>query len=72
MFFNAKSKSCYNADLCKFSEWLNEVAYVHDATKQCPLKDGEHKIRMCSKLKQQAVNNDFLQLLPISIRNETY
>ena len=29
-FFLAKSKSYYNADLCKFSEWLNEVAYVHD------------------------------------------
>ena len=26
-FFLAKSKSYYNADLCKFSEWLNEVAY---------------------------------------------
>ena len=29
-FFLSKSKSYYNADLCKFSEWLNEVAYVHD------------------------------------------
>ena len=29
-FFLAKSKGYYHADLCKFSEWLNEVAYVHD------------------------------------------
>ena len=29
-FFLAKSKNYYSADLCKFSEWLNEVAYVHD------------------------------------------
>ena len=29
-FFQAKSRNYYNADLCKFSEWLNEVAYVHD------------------------------------------
>ena len=28
--FLAKSKNYYSADLCKFSEWLNEVAYVHD------------------------------------------
>ena len=89
-FFLAKSKSYYNADLCKFSEWLNEVAYVHDemmvqfktpfdkkaygstekvktstfvandqgkttssSNKQCPLKDGEHKIWMCSNFKQK-------------------
>ena len=29
-FVLAKSKSYYSADLCKFSEWLNEVAYVLD------------------------------------------
>ena len=29
-FFLAKSKNYYSADLCKLSEWLNEVAYVHD------------------------------------------
>ena len=29
-FFLAKSKGYYHADLCKFSEWLNDVAYVHD------------------------------------------
>ena len=29
-FFLAKSKNYYSADLCKFTEWLNEVAYVHD------------------------------------------
>ena len=29
-FFLARSKRYYSADLCKFSEWLNEVAYVHD------------------------------------------
>ena len=28
--FLAKSKNYYSADLCKFSEWLNEVAYLHD------------------------------------------
>ena len=31
-FFLANSKSYFNADLCKFSEWLNEVGYVHDET----------------------------------------
>ena len=29
-FFLAKSKNYYSADLCKSSEWLNEVAFVHD------------------------------------------
>ena len=29
-FFLAKSKNYYTADLGKFSEWLNEVAYAHD------------------------------------------
>ena len=29
-FFLAKSKNYYIADLRKFSEWLNEVVYVHD------------------------------------------
>ena len=29
-FFLAKSNNYYSADLCKFSEWLNEVADVHD------------------------------------------
>ena len=29
-FSLAKSKNYYSADLCKFSEWLNEVTYVHD------------------------------------------
>ena len=28
--FLAKSKNYYSADSCKFSEWLNEGAYVHD------------------------------------------
>ena len=30
MVFLAKSKSYYHADLCKFCEWRNDVAYVHD------------------------------------------
>ena len=29
-FFLAKSKNYYSTDSCKFSEWLNEVVYVHD------------------------------------------
>ena len=29
-FFLAKSQIYYSADICKFSEWLNEVAYGHD------------------------------------------
>ena len=29
-FFFAKSKGNYHADLCKFSEWLEEVAHFHD------------------------------------------
>ena len=29
-FFLAKSKNYYSVDLCEFSEWLNEVAYVDD------------------------------------------
>ena len=29
-FFQANRKNYYSADICKFSEWLNEVAYVHD------------------------------------------
>ena len=95
-FFLAKSKGYYHADLCKFSEWLNEVAYVHDEmtvqfksqpekkvysntekvktstfaaneqnkstsapTKQCPLKDGDHKVWMCMKFKQQGVNERY-------------
>ena len=95
-FFSAKSKGYYHADLCKFSEWLNEVAYVHDEmtvqfksqpekkgysntekvktstfaaneqnkstsapTKQCPLKNGDHKIWMCTKFKQQGVNERY-------------
>ena len=118
-FFLAKSKSYYNADLCKFSEWLNEVAYVHDemivpfeivpninticdcakfktpfekkatgstekaktstfaandqgkptstSTKQCPLKDGDHKIWMCNKFKQQAVNERYETLKKLKL-----
>ena len=95
-FFFAKSKGYYHADLPKFSEWLNEVAYVHDEmtvqfksqpekksysntekvktstfaaneqnkstsapTKQCPLKDGDHKIWMCTKFKQQGINERY-------------
>ena len=95
-FFLAKSKGYFHADLCKFSEWLNQVAYVHDemmvqfktpfekkatgstekvktsifaandqgkptstSIKQCPLKDGEHKLWMCNKFKQQAVNERY-------------
>ena len=95
-FSLAKSKGYYHADLCKFSEWLNEVAYVHDemtvqfksqsekkgyantekvktstfaaneqnkstsaSTKQCPLKDGDHKIWMCTNFKQQGVNERY-------------
>ena len=95
-FFLAKSKGYYHADLCKFSEWLNEVAYVHDemtvqfksqpekkgysntekvktstfaaneqnkstsaSTKQCPLRDGDHKIWMCMEFKQQGVNERY-------------
>ena len=102
-FFLAKSTNYYSADLCKFSEWLNEVAYVHDemmiqykipsekktsgpgdkvknttfttnnqpknttlsteeqtklnttTLKQCPPKDGDHKIWMCNKFEQQSV-----------------
>ena len=100
-FFLAKRKNYYSADLCQFSERLNEVAFVHDeimiqfespsekkttgpgdevknttfttnnlpknttmstneqtklnttTKKQCPLKDGNHKIWMCNKFKQQ-------------------
>ena len=103
-FFLAKSKSYYNADLCKFSEWLNEVAYVHDemmvqfktpfdkkasgstekvktstfvandqgkttssSNKQCPLKDGEHKIWMCSKFKQKTVNERYEMLKKLKL-----
>ena len=34
-FFLAKSKGYYHADLCKFSEWLNEVVCVyHEMTVQ--------------------------------------
>ena len=29
-FFLAKSKGYFHDDLCEFSEWLNEVAFVHD------------------------------------------
>ena len=29
-FSLAKSKNYYSADLCEFSEWLNEVSSVHD------------------------------------------
>ena len=103
-FFLAKSKSYYSADLCKFSEWLNEVAYVHDEmmvqfktssekkgsaskekvknssfaandqnkttstpNKQCPLKDGDHKIWMCSKFKQQSVNERYETLKKLKL-----
>ena len=103
-FFLAKSRNYYSADLCKFSEWLNEIAYVLDemiiqfkspsekktpgrgdkvknttfttnnqpkkatmktnkqtklnttTLKQCPLKDGDHKIWMCKMFKQQKAN----------------
>ena len=102
--FLAKSKSYYNADLCKFSEWLNEVAYVHDemmvqfktpfdkrasgstemvktstfvandqgkttssSNKQCPLKDCEHKIWMCSKFKQKTVNERYETLKKLKV-----
>ena len=96
LFFLAKSKCYYHADLYKFGEWLNEVAYVHDEmtvqiksqpekkgysntekvktstfaaneqnkltsapTKQCPLKDGDHKIWISTKFKQQGVNERY-------------
>ena len=106
-FFLAKSGNYYSADLCMFSEWLNEVAYVHDemmiefkspsekkksgprdkvknttfttnnqpksitmstnertkvnttTLKRCPLKDGDHKIWMCNKFKQQSANERY-------------
>ena len=95
-FFLAKSKGYYHVDLSKFSEWLNEVAYVHDemtvqfrsqsekkgysntekvktstiavneqnkstspSTRQCLLKDGGQIIWMCTKFKQQGVNERY-------------
>ena len=103
-FFLAKSKKYYSADLCKFSEWLNEVAFVHDemmvqfkapaekkgfgqgdkvkntnfaavdsnkppttSSKQCPLKDGDHKIWMCPKFKQQSVNERYESLKKLKL-----
>ena len=114
-FFQAKSKNYYSADLCKFSEWLNEVAYVHDemmiqfkfpsekktsgpgdkvkntpfttnnqpknttlstneqtklnttTLKQCPLKDGDHKIWMCKKFKQQNANERYETLKKLKL-----
>ena len=114
-FFLAKSKNYYSADLCKFSEWLNEVAYVHDEMmiqfkspsekktsgsgdkvknttfttnnqtknttmstneqtklnttrlKQCPLKDGDHKIWMCNKFKQQSANETYETLKKLKL-----
>ena len=113
-FFLAKSKNYYSADLCKFSEWLNEVAYVHDelmiqfkslsketsgprdkventtfttnkepknttkstneqkklnttTLKQCPLKDGDHKIGMCNKFKQQNANERYETLKKLKL-----
>ena len=103
-FFLAKSKGYFHADLCKFSEWLNEVAFVHDemtvqfksqpekkvstqsekvktstfaaneqnktssaSSKQCPLKDGDHKIGMCTKFKQQSVNDRYETLKKLKL-----
>ena len=114
-FFLAKSKNYYSADLCKFSDWLNEVAYVHDemmiqfkfpsekktsgqgdkvknttfttnnqpknttmgtkeqtklnttTLKQCPLKDGDHKIWMCNKFKQQSANERYETLKKLKL-----
>ena len=37
------------------------------STKQSPLKDGEHKIGMCNKFKQQAVNERYETLKKLKI-----
>ena len=114
-FFLSKSKNYYSADLCKFSEWLNEVAEYQDemmiqfkspsekktsgpgdkdkkttfttnnqpknttkstneqaklnttTLKRCPIKDGDHKLWMCNKFKQQSANKRFETLKKIKL-----
>ena len=37
------------------------------STKQCPIKDGEHKIWICNKFKQQAVNEKYETLKKLKL-----
>ena len=57
-FFLAKSKEYYHADLCKFSEWLNEVAYVHD----------EMTVRFRSQSEKKGYSNTYGKGEDINVR----